>query len=503
MTAVKAGAPAAKFRRWSQVDWAVVARFVHRLQERIAKAVREQRWGKARALQHLLSRSFYARLWAVRRVVRNKGKHTPGVDGVVWRTEGQRWNAVAALKRRGYRPRPLRRIYIPKANGQRRPLGIPTMHDRAMQALYALTLNPVAETTGDPSSYGFRSYRSTADAIGQCFVTLAKSCSPQWLLEADIKACFDRIDHDWLIANVPMDKHLLRAWLKAGYMEDGSYFDTDAGTPQGGIISPILANLALDGLEARVAEVVPRRGAKVNVVRYADDFIITGASEALLRDQVQPAVEAFLAERGLTLSETKTRLTHITQGFDFLGFNVRKYGGKLLIQPSAANVRRFLRAVKVLIAKFRAHPGPALMGALNARLRGFFHYYRHVVSKRCFSRMDQQIFRYLKHWASIRHRRKPWNWIKRQYFIAPCGRWHFSVPGTTKRTRCPLFGLKALPIRRHVKIRNAVNPFDRRHAAYFGQRRQRPQLLRLQDRQLLAEQRVAVFGQPVYCERPV
>jgi len=193
MTAAQAtGATSACFRSWDSIDWTVVYRHVHRLQMRIAKAVEEERWHKVAALRHILTHSYYGKLWAVRRVISNKGKNTAGVDQIIWKTPKQKINAVKAMRQRGYRPQPLRRLYIPKSNGKLRPLGIPTMKDRAMQALYALALKPIAETQADANSYGFREKRSVADAIAQCFICLAKKASPQWILEADIKACFDQ-----------------------------------------------------------------------------------------------------------------------------------------------------------------------------------------------------------------------------------------------------------------------------------------------------------------------
>ncbi len=217
------GAPSTCTETWAGIDWTVDYQHVHRLQMRIAKAVEQERWHKVAALSHILTHSYYAKLWAVRRVVTNKGKNTAGVDRIIWKTSKQKVNAVKALRQRGYRPLPLRRIYIPKSNGKQRPLGIPTMKDRAMQALYALALTPIAESLADANSYGFREKRSVADAIAQCFICLAKKASPQWILEADIKACFDEIDHDWLIQHIPMDKRILRQWLKSGYLEQGAF----------------------------------------------------------------------------------------------------------------------------------------------------------------------------------------------------------------------------------------------------------------------------------------
>jgi len=267
------GAPSACFSHWNSIDWTMVYWHVHRLQMRIAKAVEAGRWHKVAALSRILTRSYYGKLWAVRRVVTNKGKNTAGVDRIIWKTSKQKVNAVKALRQRGYRLMPLRRLYIPKSNGKLRPLGIPTMKDRAMQALYALALTPIAETLADTNSYGFREKRSVADAIAQCFICLAKKASPQWILEADIKACFDQIDHNWLLCHIPMDKRMLRGWLKSGYLERGSFRQTEEGTPQGGIVSPVIANMALNHLETTIVAAVARRGACVNVIRYADDCV--------------------------------------------------------------------------------------------------------------------------------------------------------------------------------------------------------------------------------------
>jgi len=230
-------------------------------------------------------------------------------------------------------------VYIEKRNKKLRPLGIPVMKDRAMQALYLLALSPIAETTGDENSYGFRPERSAADAIEQCFTLLAKKGSPQWILEGDIKSCFDRISHDWLLRHVPMEQTILRKWLKAGFMDESVFYPTEEGTPQGGVASPVLANMALDGLQQALREHFPKLPTgstlhRVNMVRYADDFIVTGDSKEVLEDEVRPLLERFLGERGLQFSSEKTAITHIEAGFDFLGQTVRKYKGKLLIKPS-------------------------------------------------------------------------------------------------------------------------------------------------------------------------
>ena len=290
---------------WHSINWADIQRSVRRLQTRIVKATQAGRHNKAKALQWLLTHSFSGKALAVKRVTANKGKNTPGVDKVTWKTPGAKISAIASLKRRDYSPLPLRRVFILKKNGKTRPLGIPAMKCRAMQALHLLALEPIAETTADPNSYGFRPQRSTADAGAQCFIALAKKASAEWVLEADIQGCFDNISHDWMIANIPTDKVILKKWLKAGFVYQNELFPTIAGTPQGGIISPVAANMTLDGLEAMLAEKFPhakRAGLKMNMVRYADDFIVTGLSKEWLEQEVKPAVVEFLAARGLVLS---------------------------------------------------------------------------------------------------------------------------------------------------------------------------------------------------------
>ena len=267
---------------WKGMDFSRCERKVRKLQVRIAEAQKERRYNKVKALQHLLVTSFEAKVLAVRKVTTNKGKRTAGVDHVLWDTDARKINAVCSLKRRGYRALPLKRVNIPKKSGKMRPLGIPTMKDRAMQALYLMALEPITETPADANSYGFRKFRSTADAIDALHRWLSKDCSPQWILEGDIKGCFDHISHEWLLDNVRIDKRILKKWLKSGVVFNKLLQPTLEGTPQGGIISPILANATLDGMERMLKErykvsYIDGRlyHPKVNCVRYADDFIVT------------------------------------------------------------------------------------------------------------------------------------------------------------------------------------------------------------------------------------
>ncbi|KXS30603.1 MAG: RNA-directed DNA polymerase (Reverse transcriptase) [Candidatus Gallionella acididurans] len=464
---------------WHGLDWAQIHQTVKKLQMRIAKATREGRHGRVKALQWILTHSFSGRAIAVKRVTENQGKKTPGVDKVVWDTPVLKAEAVMSLRRRGYKPQPLRRVFIPKANGKLRPLGIPTMKDRAMQALYLQALEPVSETKADPNSYGFRPMRASRDAAEQCFKTLVGKFSAKWVLEADISGCFDNINHDWLMNNVCMDRGILKKWLKAGYRWKGKLFDTEAGTPQGGIISPTLANMTLDGMERMLSERFgvknsnAARKSKVNLIRYADDFVITGTTKEVLEDARELMV-GFLKGRGLTLSEEKTKIVHIDEGFDFLGWNVRKYDGKLLIKPAKKNVLTFLRKVRGIIKENKTAKQEVLIKRLNPVIKGWVNYHQNQVAKETFSKVDNVIWKQLWWWACRRHSNKSATWVKSKYFMREGLR--NGVFGTTVENDKGEKGIVKLvkasdtPIKRHVKIKGAANPYDPAFETYFEER---------------------------------
>ncbi|SEH98104.1 RNA-directed DNA polymerase [Paraburkholderia hospita] len=352
-----------------------------------------------------------------------------------------------------------------------------------MQALYLLALEPVSESTSDPNSYGFRLNRSTADAMAQIRVCMSRRDSSQWVLEADIKGCFDHINHEWLENHVPMDREILRKWLKAGLIYKGQLQATEAGTPQGGIISPTLANVTLNGLERELGAhmrakfgIGKARKLKVNVVRYADDFVITGASKEVLGCEVRPWVEAFLAVRGLQLSEEKTRITHIADGFDFLGWNFRKYSGKMLIKPSKKNAQAFYRKVAETISGHKAIKQEDLINLLNPMLRGWAQYHRHVSAKQAYSRMEFLVFRKLWRWSKRRHSQKKADWVRKKYFHVVGDRhWVFSAPVVRddgSRSLLDLYQLSGTAIKYHDKIKGEYNPFDPMWEQYGEQLRQ-------------------------------
>jgi RNA-directed DNA polymerase len=497
---------------WHQINWSRVQRQVRRLQARIVKAHQEGKPGKVKALQRLLTHSFSGKALAVRRVTENQGKRTAGVDGVTWQTPAQKAQALQALRQRGYHPRPLRRIYIPKANGKKRPLGIPTMQDRAMQALYLLALNPLAECTADPTSYGFRPHRCTADAVVYLHIVLSNAQgAPSWILEGDITSCFDRISHQWLLTHIPLERNILKKWLKAGYMENGGFQATEEGTPQGGIISPVLANMALDGLAGLLKTHFPsRKGNRpmVNLVRYADDFCITGRSQELLEQEVKPLVEAFLRERGLELSPTKTCITRIEEGIDFLGVTIRKYpNGVILTTPSKKNMHTFLEKIRTLFRRHKTMNAGALIVLLNPLIEGWARYHAFGASTHAYHTVDNAIYQCVRRWIHRRHPHQGIRWQMAKYFAPHNGwRWCFTGEWTKENgNRSQFFLRKAadMPIRRHVPIRKEANPFDPAWEPYFEKRSDATMVRTLAGKRQLLARWTAQQGRCFHCGYPI
>jgi len=473
---------------WTAIEWDKCEHRVKKLQGRIVKAQKEKRYGKVKQLQRILVTSFDAKALAVKRVTSNKGKRTAGVDKVKWTTSALKFKAILSLKRRGYKPKPLKRVFIEKSNGKKRPLGIPTMQDRAMQALYLMALEPVTETRADRNSYGFRRKRSTADAIDALHRLLSRECSPEWILEGDIKGCFDHINHNWLINNVQIDKKILSKWLTSGVIFNKILTPTREGTPQGGIISPTLANATLDGMEKLVKDkyrnVYVEKGIvqcpKVNLIRYADDFVVTAENRETLED-IKILLTDFLAQRGLTLSEEKTLITNISTGFDFLGFNIRKYNGKLLIKPSEKSQKKITEKLHEVIFSNKSVSQCLLIEILNPVITGWGNYFRYVVSKIVFAKIDHILVGQLKRWAFRRHGRKSKRWVLEKYFKSVYGRnWVFKDSFVLNGVK-QIFILKKLadiPIFRHVKIKSDANPFDPQWNAYFEFRGRKTSLVR-------------------------
>jgi len=381
-------------------------------------------------------RSYENRCLAVRRVTQaNQGKNTPGVDKVLVKTPKARAELVDRLgEYEPWKPLPARRVYIPKANGKQRPLGIPVILDRCLQAVVKNALEPYWEAKFEDSSYGFRPGRGCHDAIERIYNLASAGGYRRWVLDADIKGAFDNIDHEKLlelIDNFPA-RELIRQWLKAGYLEDGVFHDTEAGTPQGGVISPLLANIAFHGMEEALGiryRVIRTKtyaselaSTSVGLVRYADDFVVFCHTRERA-EEAREKLKTWFAERGLSFSEEKTRIVNLDEGFDFLGFNVRQYkvttsrsGHKLLIKPSKKSVKEIKRKLKAAFRRGHGHTVQFLIRDVNPVIRGWANYFRSGVSARIFSYLDDYLYKLQFRWAKRQHPLKSWGWRKRRYW---------------------------------------------------------------------------------------
>jgi len=459
---------------WKSLPWKEFRCNVFRLQKRIYQAQCRGDFKRVCNLQRLLLRSWSAHCLAVRQVTQdNRGKRTPGVDGVARLTPKQRLTLAKALRDLDRRPDPIRRIYIPKANGEQRPLGIPTMRDRAQQALVKLALEPEWEAKFEPNSYGFRPGRSVHDTMVAIFNFIRRK--PKYVLDADIEKCFDRINHEALLAKldaIPEINKLVRGWLKAGIMDNGEMLYPEMGTPQGGPLSPLLANVALHGLETALVASLPQRK-RPAIIRYADDLVVLHKDLDTLRI-LQERTETWLKEIGLRLKPSKTRVVHTLYahegqpGFDFLGFTIRQFpvgkyrtktyrgevGFKTIIKPSKSAQERHMRKVSAAIRRHRGSNQTALIAELNPMIRGWATYYRTCVAKHTFTRLDHEVSYKLYKWAIYRHRNKSARWRQERYGVRVLGRYDFSDGQST------LVKHGDTRIQRHVKVIGQKSPFD-------------------------------------------
>ncbi|XDE61069.1 group II intron reverse transcriptase/maturase [Arthrospira platensis BEA 1257B] len=481
---------------WRSINWAKVQRYVFKLQKRIFQAAKSGQDAKARKLQRLLVKSYYAQLLAVRRVTQdNQGKKTAGVDGMRVISPRQRLELAENIKG-NLKAKPLRRVWIPKpGRDEKRPLGIPTIQDRARQALVKSALEPEWESKFEGTSYGFRPGRSAQDAIARIYLCIKHSS--YFVLDADITKCFDRINHDYLLSKIHCPSSLkrdLKQWLKAGVLDNGVFEDTESGTPQGGVISPILANIALLGMERLVKEMYPNKGTaiQVNLIRYADDFVVISKDLEII-EQCKTAISEWLKPVGLEIKPEKTRICHTLNpieyngkpeepGFDFLGFNIRQYpvgkyksgktggmasrliGHKTHIKPSKKAVKAHTEVIKGVIKQHKTAPQSALISRLNPIIRGWSNYYSGVVSTETFTKLDHIVWQMLRTWTESRCRKASYDKLG-NYFR------HGTVKLSNGKERHEswLFQTKDgftlwkhnwTPIVRHTLIRPEATPYD-------------------------------------------
>jgi RNA-directed DNA polymerase len=470
------------YTTWADINWHNVEENVRRLQERIYRATTNKAWRTVKNLQKLLVRATSNKLLAIRRITQeNQGKHTAGIDGMVYDTPEARWRLFQeGLSLKGYKPQPVRRVYIPKDKDKQRPLGIPTGKDRVMQAIVKAALEPEWEHRFEANSYGFRPGRCTMDAIGAIHTTMNQKDSSQWVLDADISGCFDNIDHGPLLAKLPIFTTTLRNWLKAGVVEVGFFSPTDTGTPQGGVLSPLLANVALNGMErlfdAEYADGRPKPPAQhkgsnkgIAVIRYADDFVTTAPTREVLETYARPRLEKFLQERGLAFSEAKTRIVHITEGFNFLGFHIRKFGkrGTLLTVPQKEKVLKHIRAVRSYLDAHKQTPTVEVIKTLNPVIRGWANYYRHSAAKEVFQKVRHAQWQMLWVWAKRRHPNKRSKWVKDRYFKSD-GYWTLHADN-----KAELVKPDQTPITHFTKVTGRNSPYDPALKEYWIERKKR------------------------------
>ena len=369
---VNSCAPCDEGKGWREFDFKSAKYQVQKLQGRIEKALSKREFGKATYLYHLLIHSHSAKMLAVKAVTSNRGKHTPGIDNVLWNTHKDKYNAALSLERRGYTPRPLKRIHIPKRNGGVRPLSIPTMKDRAMQTLYKFALEPISEMLADEHSYGFRPNRSTRDALIRCCSILYYHKDYNWVLKADVKSCFDNISHEWIMDRIPIDKEILSKFLKCGVVHRCKKCATDSGVPQGGAISPIICNMAMDGLERTLKESLQ----DIEFIRYADDILVISPYANKL-GQAIGIINEFLSSRGLRLSSDKTSITEASKGFSYLGWRIQAGDELPLVIPDRSNIESLFEKVGAVLFGYEEYE--ELLKKIKPRIQGWVGYHKGVV----------------------------------------------------------------------------------------------------------------------------
>jgi len=454
---------------WELLPWQLIDKSIRKLRQRIFRATREQKWNVVRSLMKLMLRSYLNLLASVRRVTqKNKGKKTAGVDGEVALTPKSRMALVKRMaKHTLWKARPARRVHIPKPGkpGQERPLGIPTLRNRVSQAMVKNAHEPYWEAIFEPNSYGFRPGRSIHDAIEHCWLYLRGHGLRPWILDADIKGAFDNISHDHILRSIGHlpGRELIKQWLKAGYVEAECFHVTESGTPQGGIISPLLLNVALHGLQQKLGPVY-------GYIRYADDLVVCASSREKI-EEAQITISELLQQRGLALHPEKTRIAHIDDGFNFLGFSIRRYRGKCLIKPQKEKVLAFLSEQRLWLNKHKQVAAESVIRHLNPILRGWSNNYRHVVSKQVLAYVSSQIWKMLWKWCLRRHPEKGKKWVSRKYFCLHKNvSWTFHAQAGNDKLF--LFDMGAVQIERHIKVRSGASPDDPTLQEYWTKRRE-------------------------------